>query len=513
MNSLRLSLLSRVACCLCAVASLTAAPTRADEHVDRLNGLLPSVAADLRSDLRLLPLFAAMDSPPASLQDRNVTIYVAPDGPGWDAVEAWVQAESQRAVLDAIATVTERGAGFAFALPYGTAGLPQELIDADAVVALGQDELIAGATYGWMTLADRASILVHAEATRLTAAGDAQRALELLWRWAVLMRQVMDRPMILEVIWAGDEAIAALDRMRDVAYLDLKGSVSLSPGGLAEITQGMELAEEALAFERWRLPEGERIAAEQLVNRVLGPGGSNERFGAVLARAEVSDRPLRLIGQAGRWATLAEAHAGRAETIAAINRVYGGALTKWQAPEHSPLLATASETQRIDMSRFGVLEGVFTALRQPETMLGLRLRLRAEAVGTRQALALLGYRIRFGAPPPAISAIRPAWVERLEVDPYNPDRADGARPPMNFYVPSRPPLRSPGAREIVVQGGIAGEFTFKPGPDDWVVYSYGPDNLGSFAERVHQGFLAPPATDLLIWPPATSLNRARLGGG
>jgi hypothetical protein len=63
--------------------------------------------------------------------------------------------------------------------------------------------------------------------------------------------------------------------------------------------------------------------------------------------------------------------------------------------------------------------------------------LRAEAVGSRCSLGTLAFTYTAKNFPPQIESIRPRFARTIEADPFNPDRARGKQPPLQYFVPIR----------------------------------------------------------------------------
>ena len=115
---------------------------------------------------------------------------------------------------------------------------------------------------------------------------------------------------------------------------------------------------------------------------------------------------------------------------------------------------------------------------------------------------------------PTIASIRPKWLKQLDADPFNPNRARGNQPPLEFFVPIRDQPR--GEREeakphevnVFVPGGANFLVRFKD--DQFILYSVGRDGAKNWASRVQNTWELATGADYLIWPPVLSLYRQHL---
>jgi hypothetical protein len=117
-----------------------------------------------------------------------------------------------------------------------------------------------------------------------------------------------------------------------------------------------------------------------------------------------------------------------------------------------------------------------------------------------------------------VTGIRPRFIKELDVDPYNPNRDHGARPPLEYFVPNRAVNAGAGRtttaepHEVDVVPRTGGQkFTVRLRDDVFVLYSVGPDGGPNLAKRVQNGArLSDNKADYLLWPPTISLRRQYL---
>lgn len=505
---------------LAAILLVTLGPAaRADEYVDRVNALFADVAPAKRSDLIILPLLAKLDPVPAGLAEFPRAMLLQPGMNGWDPAVAWAQAEPQKAILAAIAAVTKEDdpqSAMVFAQPYGVEGVPIELVQAKLYTELGDPPTLAGARFYYLPALQNVELLVQVEAGRQLAAGDALGAIQTLVNWTFFARQLADRPFATESRFGLIAMVRSFERLRDVAYDDFRGSKSLRPAAseaLVKIIDRLEPERGLLCIPRLRLPTAHRAAVEQLVARTFVPRGEVNKavFATTMARMGSTERPLRLFGEAGAWQARAAAHANWFDTTEQIPKVFDDWTSRWTLDPFDARMRQAFTYDSLQRQRFAVIAEVTPNLAE---FFALRQQLRTEIVGTRAALGLLGFYYANSGFAPQIQSMRPRFMKVIEADPYNPNRASGQRPPLEYFVPMRD--QSVGAREekkpheisVFVPGGE--NFLVRLRDDTFVLYSVGPDGGNNFARRVEVTRQPVADSDYLLWPPIMSLYRQAL---
>lgn len=494
---------------LLALMTLLAAPAvRADSFVDRVNDAFASIPENRRSELVLLPILVELTPPPSAIGGPAGAMLLSPGDPLWPLAEGWSTGARPAPAFEALARITaveDPRRAFVYAQPYGREATAEAFRDTRLAIRLAGGRLLAGADYGYLNGLTSLETLVHIEVGRRLAEGEAAEALGLLRDWAYFCRQICDRPFFAEARWGFESMVRAFERMRDVVYVDFHGSRTLSSEDLARAIARIA-PDGYLEFSRMPFPEGERVAAEQLASRTLGPQSPTDAFASELAVATTGARPLRLFGESTRWAGAGDIHRGRSETLTELDRIYGDLIARYKAPEHSPLLDPPTLLSRISSGRFALIDAVCSGVDQ---IFPLRDWLMTEAVGTRHALGAVGYALRFGGFPPDVSAIRPAWVDRIEADPWNPDRASGRVPPLGYFVPVRDRL-SPEPHEVKFESArLAEPVELVFDESVFVMYSVGPDETNGFARTLRDSLEGRDTNrDHIIWPPAVTLLRA-----
>jgi hypothetical protein len=497
---------------LCAVQM-----TLADDYVSKANAFYADIKPNLRSDLILLPAVAKLQPIPTALRGVVTPELMFAGGQGWSDAVAWATGASQQEALKALQSVTRKSdprEPIAFGLPYGTDGVPIELIRANAFVELGDPPTLAAAQLQYLPMLDTLAALVNIEATRLASEGKVEEATALLVDWVVFGRQMADRQLFKEAKWGFDQMNIGLERIRDVVYTDFRDKKSLSPEALKQLLTRLDDVRGVLTIDRIKFPRADGLASEQVVSRVFVPRkGPDERvFGTTLASIGAAGRPLRLFAEAARWQAAANGHKDQIDTSAMLDRVFGDFASRWRVDFFDRRQLQPYEFGKMSTSDFAVIAATLPDM---SPLIELRQRLRVEAVGTRLSLAILGSTYVRKEFPPTVASVRPSWQVELEKDPFNIDSATGKNP-MQYFVPIRDTKARFGAKEeprphvINVVAGSGRNFAIPIGEDQFIIYSLGSDTRKDWAERVQNTVKKVEGADYLIWPPVISLERQNL---
>lgn len=504
----------RAALCA-AVAAGGVGAASADEFVDRANEPYKAIRAELRSDTILLPLLAKVEAPPKFLEAAGRARLLPAGSSQWSEAEAWALGESQQALLKAIHQVTQEEdyrVAFGFGQNYGTQGVPVAQIRDKMYTELGDPPLLAAKKFLWGEALQRASVLVQVEATRLAAAGKPADAIDLLVDWTFVGRQLADREFAHEMRFGLGIMLVSLERIRDIAYEDSRGSAQLSADRLKAVIDRLD-EKKFIGLSRLTLPGADLIAAEQVIARVYVErnGVNKATFGQTLARLKSSNRPLRLLGEAAKWDAIADRQQNWFDIKETLSRVGNDWTSRWTLEWFDPRMSQAFE--------YGKLGSNASAVREVVADLGELFDLRqvvwAEAVGTRHALALYCAKLDGGQWPPTLASVRPIWIAQLEADPFNPRRERGAKPPLEYFVPIRDTKSQFGEREDPRPHEMSivtpeSNFSRRIGEDQCVLYSVGGNGGKDWARRIQNSSSNVANADYLIWPPVLSLQRQHL---
>jgi len=402
------------------------AQTSGGDYVQQLNEQWAGVSIEDRAERVMIPALSAMDQPPASLNGPQSARLIVPARSGWASASAWAQAEPQQATLQALHTVTESPSTYLWAQPYGEVA-EREAVQAGLYTDMGDPPLLAAADHRYLHALSDLADLVNIEATRLAEEGDALGGATLLVRWLRFSRMIADRRFFEEKMWAFEQMRASQERLRDLFYL--------FPEDVDEVEMRSiirDLDEESLNIDRIRFPDGDRLAARQIIETVFQTGGGPEptSFGPTLARLGASDRPLRLFDEAALWQRVAERHAGYFDTSDELQAVYDDWELRWGVGPHDVLRKLPTEYARMDTASFAVLEQVVGDL---SPLFDQRFDLRLQLRGTALSLGVIGYKQWLGSWPDPIFAIRPTLIDEIPVDPYDPQ----GQAEFHYFVPIR----------------------------------------------------------------------------
>lgn len=496
---------------------------RADDYVDRVNKTFVNVRSDLKSDTVLMPLLSKTEAPPAACDTAWRAMLLPAGSGGWPAAEAWAKGAPQVAALEGLRKVTKErdlAKGFAFSQPYGdqaVAGTPGgvDLIAKGFYTDLGDPPLLAGAKFGHMDLIQRLAALVHVEATRLAAGGDPKGAIALLVDWSYFGRQLIDRPFFGECAVGYGLMTMALERIRDVAYIDLRsGAPKLTAGDITAFLEDLKDDPRHLAIDRIELPLGDKAAAEQMIARTYKVRGKADpvAFAATMARMNTSTRPLRLFSESSKWAGVASTQVDWFDAGDTLTKVYNDWLSRWPLSPFDRRMSLKTDYEQMTPSRVVV---VSQSLPDLGVLFNSRQVLRAHLVGTRTGLAIAAFARGAGSLPPSAASVVPKYIGKLDADPFNPERAEGKQPQLEYFVPIRDQTfgrkeeKKPHTISVFPpEQGV--NFKMDIGEDQFVLYSRGPDLAKNWAQAVTMLPVRGFPGDILLWPPVTSLTRQEL---
>ncbi len=389
-----------------------------------------AVADESRTDLILLPKIAAMQPPPADsglaslLHAALLSPKLSPAQ--WPAAEKWAAAPAQQEAIEAMRKATAPGERFAFQQGYGRDAADPAVRSAGLYTDLGDPPLLAAARFNALAGLDRLGMAVQVEATRLGEAGKARDAASLLVRWVMLGRQMADREFFREKRWGYIAMQSGIERILDVIRTYPS---SLKDQDLADLNA--DLDRKSLLVERIQMPQGDRLAAEQVVARSFVERGGVDAgaFGPTMARVTSAGRPLTQYGESARWGESGAKHASTYDTGDQVRFVFDDWAKRWALPPFDRALDRPSDFEKMDKARFAAVDAIAAPV---EEMFRLRLRLNTLLGGARQALAVQAYALRYQKFPPNQQATRPAYIKDLDPDPYTPDRRD-----FHLFVPIR----------------------------------------------------------------------------
>ncbi|HED53455.1 MAG TPA: hypothetical protein ENJ00_04560, partial [Phycisphaerales bacterium] len=465
----------RVFCLVAAVVS-SFGPARADDFTDRINRAYANIPQDRRAENVLIPALGQLEEPPAVLIGRaDRVLLLTPSSPIWASASAWAQAQPQQDMLEAIFKVTQENnprRAMVFALPYGIRGIPTDWVRKGLHAELGDPPTIAGAKLGYLDRLAWVETLVHIEATRLLYENKPEQAMELMFHTALLGRMLADRSLHREVVWGMDTMRTAMLRLRDIAYVDSKNDHALTSDFLTEMVKKIDVRRGMFRLDRIRMPLGDQIAAEQMIERVFARTGEPDSavFPTAMAELAATDRPLRLFAESGKWQKLESGHATKQETADELSAIFNDWSLRWDADLFDPTFRTPTEYEKLSTRSFGLIAEIVPDI---GGLLVLRRELETEIIGTRLALAIEALVIESGGSLPSdLYLIRPRYIDELGIDPYNPNRAANNKPPYKYFVPERDTVGGRLHTMNVIPRNRP-NFSVTLGREDFVLYSLG----------------------------------------
>lgn len=486
------------------------------DYVDRVNATFSDIGPAKRSDTVLLPLLAKMDKAPKPVSAPSQAALLPAKSPDFAAASAWATAAPQKAVLEALHKVTQEAdwkKAYAFGQAYGADGVPPDMIRAKLYTELGDPPLLAAAQHLYMPALDAMVSLTHIEATRLAADGKPSDAIDLLIDLTFFGRQMADRQFFTEVAWGLQTIMSSEERIRDIAYIDVKGVKKIDVARLPDQIKRLNQDDAGyMDLDRLKFPVGNRVGVEQLLARIGARGADTvdpQVFATTMARLGSTEHPLRLFSEAGHWRDAASSQvAGKAATTKA-NAIFDDwsrrfALEYYDKEQRQP---TAYETS--SLSTMAAVEAAtpdMGALRQTRQLA------KVENIGTRQSLALTGVTLANGQIPALLTSVRPRWMAVIEPDPFNIPEIiirSGGRLPFEYFIPQTLRGKDPHQMQVFTAGGET-NFQVSLQNDVWVLYSRGSDNNNDGGRRIQNTAEVVQNADYLIWPPVVSLYRQYL---
>lgn len=494
------------------------------DYIGQVNARSRSIPQAQRADLVLLPPLANMAEPPAvvaAIEDGRPTaaMLIGPGLRGWQDAAQWAAAEPQQAALRALDEATREAEflnAMVFAQPYGIDGVPVDLVRAGLYTELGDPPTLTTAEHRYLTKLTDLVILAHVEASRLAETGDPAAGVDLLIDLMHLGRMMASREFYEEVAWGYRVMIDAAIRVRDEAYVDYStDSPKLGYEALKAAIDRLDLGRRGfLMVERLRLPEGDYIGGQQILDRIFTDRGEpTDRFAPTMSALTTSDRPLRRFSQAGLWNQLQLVHGDGLETRQALTNAYRDWTQLWTQDDFAPGHKLIRDYARLNPITEGV---VLAILPDMGGLFNERRILRTEITGTRAALGVLAYKARLRTLPVNMASLRPEILPEREVDPFGPVRDARQRPLVSefkYIVPRRDlpvdPRQGPQPLPIDIIMLNQQNFGIGVGLDleEFVIYSVGPDTDDDSARRVRENTRALYDGDYLIWPPVISLYR------
>lgn len=418
---------------LACIVPAPAQPTAADPLKELNDSLLPVGTKDASDTL--FPALIAMTPPPGAPSGLRAVSLMTSKSPAWPEWDAWAAAEPQQAALAALKTITDPKSKYTIALKFGRDAVSPEWAAASIAIDLGDPPLIAlaPARLHYLDRLDRLSLLCTVEAERLATANKPEECAALLVNWLRFARIVADRPFAKEKIWAFTLAETAIERLADIACTH---ATLFTEKTVQDTTKELDIR--ALTPERIRFPIGERLALTQLIQLTIEERGGPrpESFGPTLGRLTADPaNAYDLFPQAAWWSEIAKSHGGWFDTRETAEKVLNDWRKRWELNNIFDLyMRTQPDYARMDRLKFAMIEQV---VKDIPNLFNLRTSTVTQLRGVRSALAVVGYHATQGQWPPALNAVQPRYVQRLDDDPWFFESEREVRDIFRYFVPIR----------------------------------------------------------------------------
>lgn len=398
---------------VCVIVSSGVAPA-ADEFVERVSELVAPAPGTTDVTPELFAALGAMEAPePAFAQVRKAGL-LTPDSGLWSEAVAWATSAPQQEVINAIKTATDPKTSGVIALPYGEEGVESSWIDAGLYVELGPRDTLAGADFRYLRTIEHALALCAIESTRLASEQKVDECMDVGVGAIRLARMLANRQFLEEKTYALTALMKCAEKLRDVVFLYPE---TFDPSAIA--TLNLRLGEDEIQLQRILLPEGDRVAAEQLISMTIEARGSAKprEMATLMSSIEAQEHPLRRFNVAAFWREAAQVHADWFETREQLDKLFGDWNYRWELPDLlDPQLQRLSDYRKMKKDEFLLLHAVVGEM---ESMFDLRMAVTTALHGTRDALACVGFHLRNKRWPPILPAVQPHFIRELDVDPYS----------------------------------------------------------------------------------------------
>jgi len=503
---------------------LPTASSLADVYVDRINSYLREYDASRFVDTDLRKGLVGMDPNPIATINRHYyeLLLIGPGRSGWETAVAWANAQPQRDALAAIeratANTSQRTHGV-LGLPYGAIAAGVDFVADGFYTELGDPPLLARVQLFYLDHITNGLDLVYVEARRLEAEGQIRQAADTALRYVYLARIIAERELFAEVRFGLVHMQVGLELLRDIVYTDSrKQRPTLTATDASELAAALNERTTFLAIDRIRFPRGQRQAGEQLVGTIYTgarrEGPDADRFASVMSLISEPTRPLRRFSARANWQNAASEQATAEVARRNVVNVFEGWANRWTFAMNDPILREQSDFDRIDKKANAVATSVGES---GDELFSFRKRLAAELRGTRLAIALHAVTLSSGGSiPPSVSSPQPRFIEEIPDDPY----ARRANMKFEYYVPSR--ARRADADDLyrvtvyprspLIPAGdrVFPDFQVPFGPNEYILYSVGPDMERGAARSATQAHPEYRAGDYVLWPPTVAMLRTYL---
>jgi hypothetical protein len=451
--------------------------------IQALNGLEPfKVSERNRSAQAVMGALVAATPCPVEVGPQFDASGVWPGASDWAKISEWSKANAP--IGDALLKSQD---ALVFAMPYGTASVPEAWRSAGVVTRVGGGDALGQIGFGYFGAIRTLGVYSTAEMYRLCAAGQHQKAFDIGVAWLRILRQLVEQPLLEEKLFAMQSLSQALSIHRDVLWTNLDGlnvtllkKLSLDEYPFLKPTDNQKL-------RRLAMPEGDRLVAEAVLKGVFSERGKPdlERFAAVLSAQHGGDRTLERFGTSRLWRQVAELHSDLDPSVNKLQDIYDDWWRRWNVRPYTPFQSAPTEFSRANPVRYAA---VTSLIRDIERAFAWRWVLAVQINGTATSAGLCGYYLEFRKSWPR--DIERAYAvfanKRFDFDPFD---KKGGRFGFRDLGASTETIDTPVGR-VKVKGCM--------------LWSRGADHEdGGGTNHTEDG----SSGDILVWPPLRALAR------
>ncbi|MDA1007708.1 MAG: hypothetical protein O2800_01705 [Planctomycetota bacterium] len=380
-----------------------------DSVVKKLNDDVRKVSLDRQSAGPVLSAWLKATQPPAT----NANL-IWPKMKDWSSVSSFAQ--QNKPLGDALIAAQN---AVSFGLLYGVKNVDPTFAEKKLFVDFASGEDFGLVDFGYFPAIKAIGVYAVAEMYRAGEAKDFDRAFAVGIAWLRFLRQMGDRDMLDEKLFAINAMTEALSIHRDFLwyYKDAVPVATLKRVSLQEYA--LIRAGDSERMKRLQLPEGDLLLAQAVMERTFDKGQPDaDQFVHVYANQDSVTTPIMRFGSAKLWRAVAERHGSKDASDARLIGITDDWFRRWRSKPYGKLSQTASELSRTNEVRYAAIIFSIDDLR---TLFDARNLLIANVNGTAASAGLCAYRIEYQNtwPRDIKNAYAIHVVKRLDFDPYD----------------------------------------------------------------------------------------------
>jgi hypothetical protein len=305
-------------------------------------------------------------------------------------------------------------------MPYGKSNASSECQAGNVVIDVAPGGDLTKIEYPYIDAMDTVAVWATAEFYRLLEAGKYPEAFDLGLAFLRVLRQGCEQEMLYEKLWFMDTLSDALSTHRDamLAYLGKIPAEVLRNVGMKEYPF-LKNPPDDERMRRIEMPEGDRIAAEEMLDATFGSGGQPDSasFADVFGAFQARDAPLTRFGTKQRWERLSTLHGSLDASKEKLTDVYDDWWRRWRMRQYEDMMNMPTEFSRLNEVRFAA---VHLAVQDLQEAFQSRERLITNLNGTMFSSGLCAFHTTYGAWPKDLSPVYSVFaIKRFDFDPYH----------------------------------------------------------------------------------------------